>query len=173
MKSLKVEISKLKYNKHSKDIIEKKLPLFMDKYFKEFYPNISLWYREKVIEDLKYNLRNVYIVNNDKKDQILGVAITRKSSGKYSNKNPKFCSFYICKEIRNRGFGKKLFEKALMGLQEHSGDRGIIITVPEERIYESWRDRNFKNFLENYEFKEINCKTDRYRKGKYEYIFKK
>ncbi|MBA2858632.1 ribosomal protein S18 acetylase RimI-like enzyme [Methanococcus maripaludis] len=169
----KVEICKLEYSEHSKDTIEKKLPLFMDKYFKEFYPNIDKWYREKVVEDLKSNLRTVYVVKNENGNRILGVAITRKYSDKYLNKNPKFCSFYICKEIRNRGFGRKLFEKALTDLQENSGGNEIILTVPEERLYESWKDKSFKSFLEKYDFGEINRKHDYYRKGKSEYIFKK
>ncbi|MBA2868843.1 GNAT family N-acetyltransferase [Methanococcus maripaludis] len=166
-----IKLCNLKYENELIDDIEQKLPLFMDKYFKKYYPTVDIWYREKVVEDFKSNLRNVYVLK--KSDKILGVAITRNYSNKYPSKNPKFCSFYICKEIRNCGFGRKLFEKALTDLQENSAGNEIIITVPEERLYESWKNKNFKSFLEKYNFKEINRLHDYYRIGKSEYIFKK
>ncbi|WP_459202070.1 GNAT family N-acetyltransferase [Methanococcus sp. CF] len=168
-----IELCKLQYTGSFKNTIETKVPLFMNKYFKRHYPNVDKWYTKKVINDVKQGLRNIYVVKHKKDDEILGIAITRISSGKYANKTPKICSFYVCSEIRRRYFGKKLFEKVLGELKEICPNEEIIITVPEERVFERNTGISFKTFLEKYNFTNVDEVPGKYREGKLEYIFKK
>ena len=168
-KNTKPMVYKIQYSEGKEKFLQNNLLEFMIKYFGEYYPNIDKWYLNKVLPDSKEGLRSIYVIRRSNK--ILGVAINRKSVGKYHIKNPKICSFYICDEARNQGLGNELFK---ICIREHTcHKKGIIITVPEERLYEEQDKKCFKDFLKKYGFRKVNEELDKYRPEKTEYIFKR
>ena len=167
--TIKPQIHKINYTKRTEKFLQNNLFEFMIKYFGEHYPNITEWYFNKVLQDVRESLRSIYVIKRS--DEILGVAIIRKSVSKYHTKNPKICSFYICDEARNQGLGNELFK---ICIREHTcHKKGIIITVPEERLYEEQDKKCFKDFLKKYGFRKVNEELDKYRPEKTEYIFKR
>ena len=168
-KNSKPMVYKIQYSEGKEKFLQKNLFDFMVKYFGEYYPNIDWWYLNKVLPDLKEGLRSIHVIKRG--DRILGVAINRKSVGKYHTKNPKICSFYICDEARNQGLGNELFKICIREHAHHN--KSIIITVPEERLYEEHGRKCFNDFLKKHGFKKVNEEPDKYRLGKTEYIFKR
>jgi predicted GNAT family N-acyltransferase len=167
--TIKPQIHKINYTKRTEKFLQNNLFEFMIKYFGEHYPNITEWYFNKVLPDVRESLRSIYVIKRS--DEILGVAIIRKSVSKYHTKNPKICSFYICDEIRNQGLGNKLFKKCINEL--NVSKKSIIITVPEEKLFGKYTRKCFNDFLKKHGFKKVDEVGGKYRTGKIEHIFKK
>lgn len=138
---------------------------FMIDFYKKYYPKFENWYFRKVFSEFVKNERTIYLVKNE--SNLYGVSIIRKSEDNY--RNNKICSFFLLPEIRNNGIGKQLILKSK---EEFSNihNKPILITVPEERMFEKISGKSFYDFLKDNEFFLSNKRVGRYRPSKYEYI---
>ncbi|MBA2851629.1 GNAT superfamily N-acetyltransferase [Methanococcus maripaludis] len=117
---------------------------FLYKHFKQNYPEIETWFEEKVVPALDTGGREMYSMNIN--CEIVGLVII-----KFGETKNKICSFYLTPAARNLGLGTMLFNFVVRKLQS----KNIVITVPEKRMAEQYKDRNLANFLEGFGFEMV------------------
>lgn len=144
---------------------------FMYEYYKDFYPNFTEWFNNKVIKDFYSGDRTIYLVENSMGNNYYGVSIVRKSLLPIHVN--KICSFLLLNEARDNGLGTELMNMIIDDLSIDNFDRDILITVPEERLFESYTNKNLYHFLSSYNFSLIRSCRSKYRLGRVEYILKK
>lgn len=149
-----------------KVLVEKELYAYMVPIFGQFYPDFENWYRNKIIPGFTIGERIIYVIFRG--GLIYGVSIL-KISMREDQKN-KICSFYISPELQGNKTGMRLMT---LSLSEFQSGYPIVITVPEERIFETIRKRNFLSFLEERGFRIVSIIDGRYRPNKKEYILVK
>jgi len=128
--------------------------------FIDYYPGIVEWFNKiikEIDDDNKRRELFLAIITNQENIELVGILILKNT-----NKEKKICSMRVLENFRNKGIGKKLFEKAF----EYLGTRKPLITLPEE----CYKDA-FKRLLEKYNFVETNRVEGFYRDNKIEYFF--
>lgn len=128
--------------------------------FIDYYPGIVEWFNKiikEIDDDNKRRELFLAIITNQENIELVGILILKNT-----NKEKKICSMRVLENFRNKGIGKKLFEKAF----EYLGTRKPLITLPEE-CYKG----AFKRLLEKYNFVETNRVEGFYRDNKIEYFF--
>ena len=160
-----ITIDKLELNSpNSTGTIE--LYSLLANYFNSYYPNFKEWYFNKLVNGLKKGDRSLYIAQ--KSNEIQGVSIIKYCG----SDNSKICTFFIFPNARKNGIGPFLMGHSLGILKQICSRKPIIMTVPEERLYESLGDHNFEKLTTKFGFKLADIAKNKYRTGNNEYIFK-
>lgn len=148
-------------------IFNNELFKFMYPIFNKSYPQFDKWYFNKVKSGFNNGKRSVFIIKNG--SDIYGVSIIKKSSNMYTRN--KICSFFVLPEMNKNGLGTELMKATVSEYSEQTCGNNIIITVPEDRLFQMYHNKNFYTFLKINEFKIVNRVVGKYRPGYYEYIF--
>ena len=128
--------------------------------FIDYYPEIEGWFNKiikEIDEDNKKRELFLAIITSEGNIELAGILILKNI-----DREKKICSLRVIEKFRNKGIGKKLFEKAF----EYLGTKRPLITLPEECYKEA-----FKKLLEKYNFIETSKKRGLYRDKKIEYFF--
>ena len=127
-----------------------------------YYPEIEKWFN-KIIKEINIDnkKREIFLVITfkDKNIKLIGLLILKNTK-----KEKKICTIHVLEEFRNKGIGKKLFEKSF----EYLKTKSPIITISEECYKE-----NIEFLLKKYKFKMTNKIIGAYRDNKTEYFFNK
>ncbi|SFG06325.1 hypothetical protein SAMN05660649_00530 [Desulfotomaculum arcticum] len=164
-------INKIAYNLKTNIKYDHKLnDIFRFAYeeYKQFYPDFKEWFYDKMVIDFYKGNRIIYAIENEY-NNIYGIAILKKPNNSISSN--KICSLYLLKEIRKLGLGTLLFTDFYKEFNENIFNPNLVITVPEERLFETDGGIQFYRFLNNHGFKLKNANRGKYRLGYHEYVF--
>lgn len=144
---------------------------FMYDYYKKYYPGFRDWYFNKLVPGFHAGNRIIYTIQDVSASNYYGIAILKKSIS--ANRANKICSFFLLSEAKNNGLGSSLMSALIDDLYLCYSNPNLIITVPEERLFESYREKNFNSFLGSFGFEITKLCRSKYRVGRIEYVLKK
>ena len=119
------------------------------------YPNIDLWFFNKVIPGYRNGSRRI-IIKKNKDSEIIGLGI-----GKNENGEKKICTVRVHPNYRNKGIGKKLIVELMDWLKE---DRPYF-TINEQNL------ESFQKLFKDFNFKMTKEMSGLYNKKNKELIF--
>ena len=128
--------------------------------FIDYYPKIERWFNKiikEIDEDNKKRELFLAIITSEGNIELAGILILKNT-----DREKKICSLRVIEKFRNKGIGKRLFEKAF----EYLGTTKPLITLPEE----CYKDA-FRGLLEKYNFVETSRREGVYRDNRIEYFF--
>lgn len=120
------------------------------------YPDILSWYEEKIRNKILENTKEREVFLAFYESELAGIMILKKDSFE-----KKICTIRIREQFRGKKIGTKLFNRAILWLDENYP----LITVSETN------KESFDGIMKKFGFKIVDMKEGLYMKGKKEYIY--
>ena len=119
------------------------------------YPNIDLWFFNKIIPGWRSGTRKIIAIRN-KDNKIVGLGI-----GKNEDNEKKICTVRVHPNYQNKGIGKKLIAKLIIWLKEDKP----YFTVDVKKL------DNFQKLFDDFNFKLVGEVDNLYNNKNKELIF--
>lgn len=142
------------------------VPEFMIPEFSRYYPRFENWIADRAIPGFLARDRDILCGFLGR--EIVAIAVVKYSKSAWTDH--KLCSLLVAEQYRRWGIGSSLIGLAMERMTLRSRE-ACVITVPEERLV---RDdgKGFAAFLQRSRFEPIAEAKARYRRAKYEVVYR-